>query len=1084
MQIPVPMDCPACGAGVDETASFCSRCGGALPTAGRQAARSSVKSVGETRLLTALFTDLSGSVAATHGLDPETAAERVNEVLDVMAAAIVRYGGRIDRYLGDGVLAFFGAPQAHEDDPLRAISAALEIRDAIGSLGFRATSGVNTGEVYLGRIGSDRHAETSALGPVINLAARLQSNAEPGQVLVGPATYRAARRAFEFRPLTIRVKGIPQPIAAHVAVRPLPRPEKSRGIEDARAQLVGRDPELSRLLDSFEAVRSGQGRVATVIGEAGIGKSRLVAELKGRIERDQMIGASGEASVLWLEGRCFETTSGTSYAPFVDLLQSFVGDGDRLGDAAEGVAAVIDDLVQGGEMRPDRGSDARYLLSRLLGGRAGNEDPFLHAPPEQLRNQTFLAIRDLFHALSRRQPLVVLLDDLHWADALSLDLALLLMESTLEAPYLLLCASRPDIQLPTRDLEAAAARRAGGRLDSIRLAQLTDAQSDRLLDSLVNLPDAGAGLREALLERAQGNPLFLEEILSSLVDQGVIVRHGEEWRLEGATVVPEVPATIQGIILSRVDRLDERSREVLQMAAVIGRVFGRRLLSEVAGSLIDDANGPDAAMDLLERHNLIYLDRLVPEEEYSFRHVLTRDTVYGGLLRSHRATLHGKVAIAIETLDPDLLEEHCEQLARHYDAADDAGKAFKYLWMAGDKARGAFLNSAARSYYERALERLPEAALDSDATGRQIIEARLRESLGDMHELAGRHDEAVAAYEAALSLVPAGDHVVRARLLRKKGASLQIQFRPAESAASFGLALETLGPPAPARSDDWWRERNEVALAWMMLMYFTGSPDDLMNLLTRHREEIELHGSPLQRGAVRRILALAGLRRERYVASDETVEHARSSAEAIEESDSLPEAGFARFNHAFTLMWRGRLVEAETVMRGALAIAERIGDLTLQCRCTAYHALIARKREDVQGVRHFAERTLTLAEAGELKEYLAAGHAHRAWVAIREEDWRTAEREGRESERLWSGMGGPYQLLAWMPAWPLLGCAIARQDWNEARRRARFLLDPERQPMPAELTVALERAAATSGDTDAAERFAEVAGMAAPHGYL
>lgn len=1078
------MECSACGAHVDEAARFCSSCGSALPGTGGPPSSPVAETAGETRLLTVLFTDLSGSVAATYGLDPEAAADQVNEILGVMAAAIVRYDGRIDRYLGDGVLAFFGTPRAHEDDPIRAISAALEIRDEIERRGLRATSGINSGEVYLGRIGSDRHAEFSALGPVINLAARLQSKAEPGQVLVGEGTYRAARRSFEFCPLSLDVKGVPQRVRAHLAIRPLARPEKVRGIEGVRAELVGRREELATLIHAFERVRAGQGRVVALIGEAGIGKSRLVDELNRLVERQRASATSGEAAALWLDGRCFETATGTSYGPFVDLLQGFLGDGGRSAAALDRVAAVLDDLVAGGEMSPDRGSDARYLLARLLGRPADFEDPFHDAPAEQIRNQTFLAIRDLVTALSRRQPLVVFLDDLHWADALSLELSFLLMEATERAPFLLLCACRPEIQHPTRDLESIGARRAPDRFDEIRLTRLTDAESDRLLESLVPLPDSGSGVRETLLERAQGNPLFLEEMLRSLVDQGVVVRSGDDWRLVSERGLSDVPATVQGIILSRVDRLDPGSRQVLQAAAVIGRVFGRRLLGEVARFVMGRDLDLEGALALLERHDLVYLDRLVPEEEYSFKHVLTRDTVYGSLLRGPRAALHSAVARTLETLHPDLLEEHCEQLARHYDEADDAAKALEYLWMAGDKARRAFLNPAARAFYERALERLPAIVPDAGGLRREEIAARLEESLGDVCELAGRHEDAVSAYDSALGSTPAEDVIGRARLLRKRGVSLQVQLRPTDSAKAFGLALESLGSPAEDRDDDWWRERIDITLGWMMLVYFTGSPDELMVVLNRHREEIERHGSPIQRGAVRRILALAGLRREGYIASDDTVEHARSSAEAIEESGVLQEIGFARFNHAFALMWRGRLEEADPIMRSALALGERIGDLTLQCRCTAYLALIGRKRGKVESARRFADRTLSLAEAGELKEYLAAGHAHRAWAALREEDWSVAEREGRESDRLWEALGGPYRVLAWMPAWPLLGCAVARGDWDEARRWARFLLDPERQPMPADLTRAVEAAAATENRRQAADRFAAVSPIARPLGYL
>lgn len=535
---------------------------------------------------------------------------------------------------------------------------------------------------------------------------------------------------------------------------------------------------------------------------------------------------------------------------------------------------------------------------------------------------------------------------------------------------------------------------------------------------------------------------------------------------------------MQSIIQSRVDRLQADRRRLLQAAAVIGRVFARRLLDSVARTAWGEIDVGGALADL-EDHELVYLDRVAPEE-YSFKHVFTRDTVYGNLLRRHRAALHRAVAEATEALYPDALEEHCEQLARHYDAADDAGKAIDYLAMAGDKARRSFLNTAAIQYYERALERLSD--LPDRAVG-----LRVRESLGDVYELAGRHDDAVATYRSAFEDVDPDDAVARARILRKTGACLQIQRRPDESMTTFGRALETLGDPAADEDPEWWRERIDIALGVMMLLYFTGSADELATTLERYREEIETRGSPLQRGAIRRISALVGLRRERYVASARTVAHARSSAEAIEESGVLQEIGFARFNHGFALLWAGHLDAAEPILRSALAVGERIGDVTLQSRCAAYLALLCRKRGEVEATLRHADRTLELALEGDMKEYLAAGRAHRAWVALREKDLDLAEREASEGLALWSQLGGPYLLLAWMPAWPLLGVAVARERWDEAALHGRFLLDPERQPMPMGLAHALAGAVAAvevGDEASARARFSTTLQLARQPGYL
>lgn len=303
----LPSVCPACGSEVRPRAKFCDECGASLaaatsapstPTSPRapslqeqfatlqQALPASLRDhlltqvEGENRLVTVLFADMSRSVQTTAGLPPDEAAEVVNRLLRLMVDALLKYEGRVDRFLGDGVLAVFGTPRAHESDPERAILAALEIRETARQLGLEVTAGINTGEVYVGGVGSERHQEVTVMGPVVNLASRLQGQAEPGQILIGEATYRLTRRAFAAVPLSLEVKGIAQPITAYSVERTLPRPEKARGIEGLRAELIGRDQELAELKEALAEVQRGRGQMVSLIGEAGVGKSRLVAELK------------------------------------------------------------------------------------------------------------------------------------------------------------------------------------------------------------------------------------------------------------------------------------------------------------------------------------------------------------------------------------------------------------------------------------------------------------------------------------------------------------------------------------------------------------------------------------------------------------------------------------------------------------------------------------------------------------------------------------------------------------------------------------------------------------------------------------
>jgi class 3 adenylate cyclase/tetratricopeptide (TPR) repeat protein len=1035
----------------------------------------------QTRLLTILFADLSGSVAATHGLDPEDAVNRVNQALDLMARSVTAHGGRVDRYLGDGLLALFGTPRAHEDDPLRAISAAIGIRDAIGATGLAATVGINTGEVYVGRIGGDAHREYSAMGPVVNLAARLQSKAQAGQILTGEATYRLARRAFGFSPLTLQIKGVPHPVVAYAVEQPLPHPELARGIEGMSAELTGRSGEIARLVEALEGLGSG-GRAVAIVGEAGVGKSRLLSELKNRSEAT---GARGEP-ILWLEGRCFESTLSAGYGPFVDLLRSHFAWGIRA-DPAEReaqVAGALEAMVSAGNLDAERAGDLEAVLLHLLTAGGGTRrGPLAGASPELIRDQTFRAVRDLLRALAGRRPVVVVLEDLHWADTLSIELAATLLDDLEELPALMLCVYRPEAGPRIQLVEGALERLTAERRLRIDLRPLSADHTRGMLSSLLGEEALPETWRAAILEKAQGNPFFVEEVVRSLVDGGRIVRENGGWRVARGRVDLDVPATIQGIVLSRIDRLSAPLKGVLQRASVIGRAFGTELLSAVSEDHLD----LEVALRELEGADLIYLERVAPEEQYSFRHVFTRDTVYRSLLRARRAALHATVGEAIERLYADRLDEHIEELAHHFERSTDDLKAAEYLVRAGEKATAAYSNEEAFAYLERALERLDGALPGEREVWAGEVRRRARVCLGDLLERTGRHEEAIAVFQSVLAEMGSKDPPSRARLLRRIGASLQIQRRFPESLAAFQEALDVLaGTPSAGTEDGWRSERLDTVLGKLMLHYFMAAQEEIASTIAQYRDEFLAHGSLLQRGRLYNVMAVAGLQRERYVASSETVESARRAWETIEPSGVLHEAGHARFVHGFASMWAGRLEDAERELSATLVLAERIGDVTLESRCVTYLALTHRKKGDVPAARRYARRALEVSEAGGMTEYLAAGHAHLAWAAGREGRWDEAEREGRIALELWEQIGGPYRLFLWMPVWPLLGVALARGRLDEIARHARALLDPERQPMPEPLRDALEGAvaAAEREHTNARALFSTVADLARPPGYL
>jgi predicted ATPase/class 3 adenylate cyclase len=591
----------------------------------------------EKRIVTVVCVDMSGSFQGMGDLSAEDEAALIRRLLGVVEGGLTRYGGQVDRVLGERILGVFGTRRSRENDPELATRATIEIRREAGKLGLSVTAGVNTGEVYFSRADAEAHREFTLMGTVVDLATRLAGKAMAGQILVGESTYHLTWRAFEFAPLALDIKGTEGPVTAYEVERLLPQPMKARGIEGLRAELVGRDEEFARLKEALAQVLEGRGQMVTLIGEAGVGKSRLVAELREVAPTPE----GGQPAPLWLEGRCLELGTAASYAPFIDILQGYFA-WDARDDARgrrEHILSSLQDMMVRGALSDKHSRDIYPLLGRLLFVRLEDEweERLEGDSPEQIRRRTFVALHDFFVALSRQQPVVLVFEDLHWADDLSLD--------------------------------------------------------------LISLP---ISVRELILDRSQGNPFFIEEMVRSLIERGIVYHDGDYWRARVGVDSVVIPESVQSVILSRMDHLDPRLKQALQVAAVIGRVFRRRVLAEAMQGQAE----LESALWELEDRALVYQERTIPEVEYSFKHVLTQATVYQNILRRHRQGFHQRVAEAIEALHPDNLEEYYEQLAYHCEEGGDAEKAIEYLYKAGSKAIHSSANEAAIAHLSRGLELL------------------------------------------------------------------------------------------------------------------------------------------------------------------------------------------------------------------------------------------------------------------------------------------------------------------------------------------------------------------------------------------
>jgi class 3 adenylate cyclase len=488
----------------------------------------------ESRIATVLSVEMTGPVTAMGEGQLGDGASTINRFLKSVEGVLTRYGGEIDRLLGEGVLVVFGRDRTHETDPELAIRAAMEILKEAEKLGLSATGGVDTGGVYFGRIGSGGGEKFAAMGSVVSLAMRLAEGAEAGRILVGESTYRHTRRAFEFKSLPAKVKGMSEAVTAYRVERLLPEPKKARGIEGLRAELIGRDEEFGRLKSALSEVLRGRGGMVSIIGEAGVGKSRLVDELENMVgSMQKAVGSESEFQSLWgplfaghviasadrqpltacwLEGRCLEMGKAASYWPFIDIFHAYFGWGPEDDDHQRSkiITSSLREMVSPGDLSQERSTEIGSFLGNLLSIQLGGDldERLKNASPEQIKNQTFMAVRDFFTALAKRGPLILVFEDLHWADSLSIDLISLLIEALRFAPMLLICVFRPEKEHRCYHLGTIASQKCPELYTELILRELTPKESRRLVESLLRIENLSPSVKELDFGEISGESLL------------------------------------------------------------------------------------------------------------------------------------------------------------------------------------------------------------------------------------------------------------------------------------------------------------------------------------------------------------------------------------------------------------------------------------------------------------------------------------------------------------------------------------------------------------------------------------------------
>ena len=660
------------------------------------------KLTAERRVVTILFTDVKGSTAMAENLDPEDWAEIMNEAFDYLTKPIIRYGGTVARLMGDAVLAFFGAPTAHEDDPLRAVLAGLDIiegiqpfRDRLSSefgLDFNVRVGINTGVAVVGEVGSAQAGEYTAMGDAVNLASRMEQTAAPGTIQITDETYRHVAPWIDADNMGgIEIKGKRDTVPVYRVLGRKDIPTQARGIAGISSPLVGRDPEFSTITSLVSQLFQGQGQILTLIGEAGLGKSRLIDELHDVLEQ------AYAGQYRWIDTRGISYEMSRPYGLYVQTIRQVCQIDED--DSIEVLQGKVKDTFA--SLSLEKRTGITNTVEILLTAFQGAENSPAPVKGEALKREIFSSMLDIWAIKASEQPLILVLDDLHWADQASVELTKHLFQLVEQVPILFVCAFRPHRNAAAWHLREDSAQYSP-RSNEILLAPLADNDSNQLVDNILQNSDLPADLRNAILKKSEGNPFFIEEVVRTLIEKGVI-QQGEDgfhWQIAENYEEFDIPDNLHALLLARIDRLDHDSRHTLQIASVIGRSFNLSVVAEIGAEIPD----LEAQLETLQQIGLIQVSSQSPELEYIFRHELTREAAYQSILKRQRRAYHRQVGEAIEKLYAGHLAEEAYLLAYHFDAARDYQGALKYYEIAGRQSSKLFANQEASQYFKQAIE--------------------------------------------------------------------------------------------------------------------------------------------------------------------------------------------------------------------------------------------------------------------------------------------------------------------------------------------------------------------------------------------
>lgn len=698
---------------------------------------------GERKIVTVLFADVVDSVVMFENRDPEDAHEIMDGCFRILGQVIHRNKGTINQFTGDGVMALFGAPVAQEDHALRACDAALDVQMAISkyaarvfrqfNVRFKMRIGLNSGLVVVGAIGSESRMDYTADGDTTNLASRLEGLASPGKIIVAENVYRRARTQYLFESLgkrKIKGKRERQGIYELVGRRPRRPIDTQRMI---RSEMIGRGSELDRLEHHVRMAQRGEGAIVNIVGEAGVGKSRLVAELKRRKRIED---------IHFFEGRALNIGQNLSFYPITAIFKAWAGIQEN--DSEKAALVKLEAAIKG--VFPEQSDEICVFVAVMMGFKLRERQTARIAgiEGEALEKLIHKSIADLLSRVTQRSTVVLIIEDLHWSDTSSLNLLTSLFRLTKNHHLLFINVFRPLYNETGERLLGFVAENHPGCHHEIYVQPLDPTQSGRLMDNLLKTSDLSDKLRERIVMRSDGNPFFIEEVIRSLIDRGLVVLKNKAFRLTREVESIVVPSTIKEILQSRIDRLDEDTKSLVKTAAVIGRVF----FPEILQSVYKPSAVMDEKLQYLQRIQFVRRRKRRGQIHYIFKHTLMQETAYESILLKNRRELHLKVAESMEKVFDERINEFYGMLAYHYSKGNCLEKAEVYMVKAGREAMNSSGSREALNYYKEALNIYTSSCRKSTEREKVVM---FEKNIALAFYNCGQYEEAIRYFDKALN---------------------------------------------------------------------------------------------------------------------------------------------------------------------------------------------------------------------------------------------------------------------------------------------------------------------------------------------